>query len=330
MIGLIDVDGKLPNLALMKISSYYKSIGEQVEFVQDGHNYDRIYGSAIFTKSADKCQELIDKYGDAIQIGGTGWDITGTLPTEIDGCRPDYDLYTIDDVLPGIRGVMTRSTRIKKAQQIVDAGIGFTSRGCVRKCPFCFVPKKEPEFKQDTEIADIINPRSNVIILHDNNLTADPLCIDKLHEIRDRGLTVDINQGVDVRLMTDDIARALSEVKHLRSIHYAWDLMPYERQVLDGIDTLTRYIKPYKQMCFVLVGFNTTFEEDEYRVRMLLERGISPYIMRYNERRDDIRLNHFARWVNGRVCKAVPKFEDYDPWIKAQKSGMQMQMEVAK
>ena len=137
MIGLIDVDGKLPNLALMKISSYYKSIGEQVEFVQDGHNYDRIYGSAIFTKSADKCQELIDKYGDAIQIGGTGWDITGTLPPEIDGCRPDYDLYTIDDVLPGIRGVMTRSTRIKKAQQIVDAGIGFTSRGCVRKCPFC-------------------------------------------------------------------------------------------------------------------------------------------------------------------------------------------------
>lgn len=328
MIGLIDIDGKLPNLALMKISSYYKSIGEQVEFVQDGQNYDRIYGSSIFTKSADKCQKLIDKYGETIQIGGTGWDITGTLHPEIDACRPDYDLYTVEDIFPGIRGVMTRSTRIKKAQQIVDAGMGFTSRGCVRKCPFCFVPKKEPEFKQDMEIADIINPRSNVIILHDNNLTADPLCIEKLHEIRDRGLKVDINQGYDIRLMTEDIAKALSEVRHLHSVHYAWDLMEYERQVLDGIETLSRHIKAYKQMCFVLVGFNTEFEEDEYRVAKLLERGISPYIMRYNERRDNIRLNHFARWVNGRICKAVPKFEDYVPWIKAQASGMQMSMEV--
>lgn len=266
MIGLIDIDGKLPNLALMKISTYYKSIGEQVEFVQAGHNYDRIYGSAIFTKSAGKCQELIDKYGDAIQIGGTGWDITGKLPGAIDCCNPDYDLYTLEDILPVVRGVMKRETRIKKAQQIVDAGIGFTSRGCVRKCPFCYVPKKEPEFKQDMEIKDIINPRSNVIILHDNNLTADPSCIDKLHEIRDRGLKVDINQGCDVRLMTEDIAKALSEVKHLRSVHYAWDLMEYERQVLDGIETLSRHIKAYKQMCFVLVGFNTEFEEDEYRV----------------------------------------------------------------
>lgn len=330
MIGLIDIDGKLPNLALMKISTYYKKIlGEQVEFVKPGKDYDLVYASAVFEKSRGKCLELQDLYGDKLTIGGTGWDITGKLPGVIDCCNPDYDLYTLEDILPVVRGAMKRETRIKKAQQIVDAGIGFTSRGCVRKCPFCYVPKKEPEFKQDMEIKDIINPRSNVIILHDNNLTADPLCIDKLHEIRDRGLTVDINQGVDVRLMTDDIARALSEVKHLRSIHYAWDLMAYERQVLDGIDTLTQYIKPYKQMCFVLVGFNTIFEEDEYRVRMLLERGISPYIMRYNERRDDIRLNHFARWVNGRVCKAVPKFEDYDPWIKAQKSGMQVEVKVS-
>lgn len=317
MIGLIDIDGKLPNLALMKISTYYKLAGEKVEFVESGKSYEKIYASSIFTRSKDKCQELIDLYGDTIQIGGTGFDITGTLPQEIDACRPDYDLYTLEDVLPGVRGVMTRATRIKKAQQIVDAGIGFTSRGCVRKCPFCFVPQKEPMFRQAMEIADIINPRSNVIILHDNNLTADPLCIDKLHEIRDRGLKVDINQGCDIRLMTDDIAVALSEVKHLRSIHYAWDLMGHERQVLDGIETLTKHIKAYKQMCFVLVGFNTTFDQDEYRVTKLLERGISPYVMRYNERRDDVRLNHFARWVNGRVCKAVPRFADYEPWIKA-------------
>ena len=215
MIGLIDVDGKLPNLALMKISKYYKSMGEKVEFVRPdaGRNdYEKIYASAIFQKSQQECMKLQEYYGDRIEIGGTGWEIEKRLPQEIESMNPDYDLYTTDMIYPKIKGIMTRERKKMKAQQIVDAGIGFTSRGCIRKCPFCFVPKKEGTFRQDQEINDIINPRSNVIILHDNNLTADPYCIDKLHEIRDRNLIVDINQGCDVRLMTPEIAQALSEV----------------------------------------------------------------------------------------------------------------------
>mgnify|MGYP002507210063 CR=1 FL=1 len=196
--------------------------------------------------------------------------------------------------------------------------MGFTSRGCVRKCPFCFVPKKEGAFRHDTPISDIINPRSNVIILNDNNLTADPNCIEKLHEIRDRGLVVDINQGCDVRLVNDDIAKALSEVKHLRSLHYAWDLMGFEKQVMEGIKTLSKYIKPYKHMCFMLIGYNTTFEEDMYRFRKLTEMKIDPFAMIYNENeKGDIRLKHFARWVNGRIYRSC-SFEEYEPWKKAQ------------
>ena len=314
MIGLIDVDGKLPNLALMKISNYYKSMGGQVEFVRPdaGRNYyEKIYASAIFQKSHDKCRKLQEYYGDRIEIGGTGWDIEKRLPPEIESMKPDYDLYKADMIYPNIKGIMTKERKKKKAQQIVDAGIGFTSRGCIRKCPFCFVPKKEGEFRQDQEIKDIINQRRNVIILHDNNLTADPNCIDKLHEIRDRNLIVDINQGCDVRLMTPEIAQAMSEVHHLRSLHYAWDLMGFENQVLEGIKIMSKFIPTSRHMCFCLVGFNTSFEEDMYRVKKLTEIGVRPYIMRYNERRDDIRLNHFARWVNAFIYKAVPDFEDY-------------------
>ena len=317
MIGLIDVDGKLPNLALMKISNYYKSMGEQVEFVRPDsrkHEYDKIYASSIFTKSKIECQKLLEYYEDRIEIGGTGWDIEKRLPKEIESMNPDYDLYTADMIYPNIKGIMTKERKWKKAQQIVNAGIGFTSRGCIRKCPFCFVPKKEGEFRQDQEIKDIINPRSNVIILHDNNLTADPNCIEKLHEIRDRNLIVDINQGCDVRLMTPEIAQAMSEVHHLRSLHYAWDLMGFENQVLEGIKIMSKFIPTSRHMCFCLVGFNTSFEEDMYRVKKLAEIGVRPYIMRYNERRDDIRLNHFARWVNAFIYKAVPDFEDYEPW----------------
>lgn len=319
-IGLIDIDSTLPNLALMKISNYYKTNGSKVEFVQTGKKYDKIYASAIFTRSRDDCQKLIDYYGDLIEIGGTGWDINKELPGEIDRMKPDYDLYTVEDIAPRIKGISTKQRKIDKAAEIVNAGMGFTSRGCIRNCGFCFVPAKEGKFRQATEIKDLINPKSNVLILHDNNLTADPFCIDKLREIKDRGLIVDINQGCDVRLMNEDIAQALSEVKHLRSIHYAWDLMGFEEQVLSGIDTLSKYIKNYRHMCFMLVGFDTTFEEDMYRFRKLNELGIRPYVMKYNQKNDDERLNKFARWVNSMIYKAVSDFEDYEPWKKIKDS----------
>lgn len=315
-IGLIDIDGKIPNLALMKISTYYKNYGEQVEFVKKGIVYDKIFASSIFPKSKNKCETLKSMYGDKIEIGGTGWDVKKVLIPEIETSKADYDLYTPELIANRLKVIGTREHLIRKATEIVNAGIGYTSRGCIRNCPFCFVPIKEGSLKQDQEIKDIINPKSNVIILHDNNLTADPNCINKLMEIKARKLIVDINQGCDVRLMTDDIAKALSEVKHLRSIHYAWDLMVYESQVIKGIKTLSEFIKPYRQMCFVLVGYNTTFEEDQYRVKILLEMNIDPYIMVYNQKPNNC-LKHFARWVNARMYK-VCKFKEYEPWLKTQ------------
>lgn len=320
VIGLIDVDSKIPNLALMKISTYYKQLGEQVEFVEPNKDYEMIFASAIFTRSHDICVELQEKYGDKISIGGTGWDLKKVLPDEIEFSKPDYDLYDAQTIASRMKGIGTKEHKLKKATEIVNAGMGFTSRGCVRNCGFCFVPKKEGCFKDVAEIKDLINPRSNVLILHDNNLTADPYCIDKLHEIRDRKLIVDINQGCDVRLVNDDIARALSEVKHLRSLHYAWDLMGYEKQVMEGIKTLSKYIRPYRHMCFMLVGFNTTFEEDVYRFTKLNELKVDPFVMIYNQL-DDVRLKHFARWVNGRIYRKC-SFEEYTPWINAQAKGL--------
>lgn len=316
MIGLIDVDGKIPNLALMKLSTYYKQAGEQAEWVKPGGEYEHIYAASIFTRSHKKCECLQEMYGDKLEIGGTGWDVHKVLPDAVEYCNPDYSLYNAEDIARKMRGIGTREHKLKKAQQIVNAGMGFTSRGCIRKCPFCFVPKKEGPLRQESEIADIINPRSNVIILHDNNLTADPYCIDKLHEIRDRGLIVDINQGCDIRIMTDEIAQALSEVRHLHSLHYAWDLMGYENQVLEGINVLKRYVKTYKHMCFVLIGFDTTPEQDFYRFRKLTEQKIDPFAMIYNERKTPY-LRHFARWVNSRIYKKC-SFDEYDPWVKAQ------------
>lgn len=350
MIGLIDIDSKIPNLALMKLSTYYKSIGEEVKLYSMPSCYkkqiknigdvyytasdiekecDQIYASTIFTRSKPITYILNEVCGEKISIGGTGSDNPlMKLPDYVEKSKADYELYTPEEIAIRMTGIGTKAHKLAKATEIVNAGHGFTSRGCIRACPFCMVPKCEGKFRQVAEIGDLINPKSNVLILHDNNITADPDCIDKLHEIRDRKLIVDINQGCDVRLMTDEIAKAMSEVKHLRSLHYAWDLMGFENQVMEGIEVLSKYIKPYRHMCFMLVGFNTSYEEDEYRMHKLVELGVDPFVMVYNENeKGDIRLKHFARWVNSRIYKTC-KFEDYEPWKKAQKKGyMQMSLE---
>ena len=122
--------------------------------------------------------------------------------------------------------------------------------------------------------------------------------------------------------MTEEKARALSEVRHLRSLHFAWDLMEHEDAVLVGVEALSKHVKKWRQMCFMLVGFDTTFEQDMYRFRKLNEIGINPYVMIYNKQ-GNVQLRHFARWVNGRIYKACERFEDYEPWVKTQKIGEQ-------
>lgn len=122
-------------------------------------------------------------------------------------------------------------------------------------------------------------------------------------------MIVDINQGCDVRLVNEDIVKTLSEVKHLRSVHYAWDLMAFEDKVMEGIKTLSKFIKPYRHICFMLVGFNTSFEEDMYRFIKLREMKVDPFVMIYNQKNDK-RLKHFERWVNSRIYKSCA-WEEY-------------------
>lgn len=317
-VNLIDYDGKIPNLALMKASTYFKQQEYSVSLNAMSGRFDVVLCSVLFTWNRNKAGMLKDVFPN-IQYGGTGWDLITVLPNEIEACKPDYELYTAKFLYPRIKGIMKKTTKMAKAQALVDAGIGFTSRGCIRKCSFCVVPEKEGDFRSDTEIRDIINPRSKNIILLDNNILADPAALDKLHEIRDRGFTVDFTQGIDARLITPELAEALSEIKHMRSVHYAWDFIQLESHIFQGINTLSQHIPRYKHMCFCLTGYNTTPEEDDYRFRKLIEAKITPYIMVYNNE-GDLRLKHWARWVNSRIYN-VCSFDKYEPWVRQQAQG---------
>ena len=190
-IGLIDFDGKIPNLAVMKLSAFHRAVGDEVVLNPlSAIDIDKAYCSVLFEKNGTAAEALRNVYRD-IEFGGTGYDLETVLPDHIEQLRPDYDLYKIEDIAPRLKGILTREKRLHKAKTLVEAGIGFTTRGCVRNCPFCVVPKKEGKLRKSSEIADIINPKSNVVIILDANFTADPDCLQKLKEIKERNLVVD-------------------------------------------------------------------------------------------------------------------------------------------
>jgi len=270
-IKLIDVDSKIPNLALMKISAYHKKVGDQVGFnISDP---DKIYVSIIFTKNYWKGNAIKKMFPNKeVIIGGSGYDLKIELDDYIEHIMPDYDLY------PDI-----------------DYSLGFTTRGCIRKCSFCIVPEKEGNIKTNCTIFEFWNIKHKHIVLLDNNILAEKdhfKLISK--QLMDNDLSVDFNQGLDIRLIDDELAFILSELNVKPVYRFAWDNIKDEKKILNGIEILkNRGIN--HSLFYVLVGYNTSKEEDLYRLHKLKEWDQRPYVMRYRTNRF---YNDLSAWAN--------------------------------
>jgi len=290
MDGLWQVDGKMPNLALMKLSTWLKAQGHNT-YLQTMPDHTTVYGSIIFTQNRPRGDFWLRVHPD-IEMGGSGWNLQTQLPQQIEDLQPDYDLYGI------------------------DYGLGFLSRGCIRWCPFCIVPQKEGQLRQVAQVSDLLNPKSNFLVLLDNNLLALANILDILAEIEERGLTVNFNQGLDIRLVTPEIARALAGLhysdfsRNNKTLHFAFDETGTEKSVRRGIGILLDSGIPSKQLCFyVLAGFDNQTPEDVLcRCDILREYGIRPYVMRY---RKSPRLNAIARWANAAAGLWRRSFSEY-------------------
>lgn len=292
-VGIFGVDSKYHNLALMKLSAYHKGKGHEVEFYKPlwYQTYDRIYCSKIFTK--------INKNDSYITpnmfCGGSGFlsftrpgRFKRELPKEIEHFKPDYSLYDL------------------------KYSLGFTTRGCIRNCGFCIVREKEGCIREHAEVEEFLNPGSNIVVLLDNNFLALPSHIKKLQKYIDKRWIMDFNQGLDIRLVNEENAKLLAEVKHLKRIHFAWDLMDYEKELKEGLNIIFKVgIKPHRITVFVLCGFNTIFKEDLYRFNELLSLGVDPFIMVYGN--PDRKTKEFSRWVNRRLYKWC-RLEDFIRW----------------
>lgn len=292
-IGLIDVDGhNFPNIALMKLSAWHKAQGDSVSWWWGWDHYDVVYMSKVFdsTYTPDMDEPL---NADKVIRGGTGYGLHNKLPPEVEHIYPDYSLYP------------------DSAQ---ETAYGFLSRGCPRGCPFCIVADKEGRHSQKAaDLSEWWRGQKHITLM-DPNLLACPDHLDLLGQLADSKAWVDINQGADARMLTRENIEALNRVK-IKQIHFAWDLMAQSNPVLCGLELYSKHgaiQDRRRRVVYVLVNYNTTMDEDLYRIYRLREMGFDPYVMVYDKPHSPKEIRNLQRWVNNRtVWGSCPKFEDY-------------------
>lgn len=286
-IAIHDSDNTgFPNLALMKISAWHKAQGDTVDWWIAMEQYDRVYSSKIFTFTPEN--PYLPE--DTIK-GGTGYGMYEELPPDIDNIFPDYSIY------PNC-----------------DYAIGFLTRGCIRKCPWCVVPKKEGSIRAYSTWRQIKRPDSKKIVFMDNNVLACQHGLEQIKDMAGQKIKVDFNQGLDARLITDEIAQDLARLQWIQFIRMACDTDEMLPIVIQAVERLTKYgIKPYKVFCYLLVQ---DIESAERRAIALRNIGVSPFAQPYRDfttnKEPSRELKRFARWVNRKeIFKTVEKFADY-------------------
>jgi hypothetical protein len=318
MVRLTQLDGKLPNLALMKLAAWHRGNGDEITFYSGDRGaerhlgepeYGRVYGSAIFKFSSNIVQKFQKEWPDAI-VGGTG---TANAITVEDLIGSDFEHYDYSAAHPSF-----------------TASLGFTQRGCRLKCEFCVVPAKEGKPRSVNTIDAIWRgpgfPKHIHLLDNDFFGQARSEWEARIGEMRDGGFKVCFNQGINVRALTKPAAEALASVEYRddgfkqRRLYTAWDNVGDERVFFRGVSFLEDAGVPARQlMAYMLVGFDPaeTWERLFYRFNKMTAIGIRPYPMIYGDKRRSLpngssnedysrkTLFDFQRWVVTGLYRAV-------------------------
>lgn len=310
---LLQLDGKIPNIALMRLAAHHRALGDEVVLRQLGNEgalernlfdseWDKIYGSLIFLRTKPLAEKVKQIYPRII-LGGTGWDFATTLESiNVTTLDQDYSDY------PHWR-----------------QSIGFSQRGCRLRCSFCVVPKKEGAVRDEKSINEIWrgDPWPREVILLDNDFFGQPSWQKKIDELNRGHFKVSFNQGINVRMITDETAAAIASVNYrddsmkVKRLYTAWDNRKDEKRLFAGLNHLTKYgVKPDHIMVYMLIGYwpGETEEDWLYRQQRLRDFGCRPYPMPYVRNPATV---GFQRWIIGAYDKRIPwkiwKAANYDP-----------------
>jgi len=286
-IGLIDVDGhNFPNVPLMKISAHHKSLGDTVDWCNPLSHYDTVYISKVFTDTPDFETCL---WADTVIRGGTGYDLKNTLSPEIENQCPDYSLYPQ-----------------------YSESYGFLTRGCPRGCQFCIVSQKEGCKSVQTADLDQFWRGQKTIKLLDPNLLACRWREKLLQQLINSRAWVDFTQGLDIRFVSD-VTPLINRIK-TKMLHFAWDNADEDLTVHFAKFKSATKLDYRKLGVYVLTNFDSTHEQDLYRVYKLRELGFDPYIMIFDKEAGPKQTRHLQRWVNNKIIfRSCERFEDYNP-----------------
>ena len=305
-IAVNQQDGKFPNLALLQIAQYHILQGHSVEWFTPFNTsyYDKIYSSRIFNTTKRPLYLPMDTIE-----GGTGIDPSLKLPIEIEKIRPRFEAW-------------------KALYPNFERNLGFSQKGCRLACKFCVVPKKEGKNVRYSGIKDLMVKPSKDLVLMDNDFFGGPDWEDNMQYMIEHSIRPSFVQGLNIRLLTEEQAQYLAKVDFRNASHkkkqltFAWDRPKDEKLIMRGFKRcVDAGIKPYKLQFFILIGFDTTFDQDMHRVQKIKDMGCDPFVMRMLERKyyasefELKRARHFQRWVNGRLIKKI-SFKDYEPWKK--------------
>lgn len=315
-IGLIDVDGhNFPNLSLMKLSAWHKERGDTVEWYEPllhgfpNEPLDRVYMSKVF---GDEYSQDYPYYVNAKEVikGGTGYHISikegkevfdkknhKNLPDEVEHIYPDYSLYP---------------------QYCKNTAYGFLTRGCCNNCSFCIVSKKEGMCSHKVaDLSEFWRGQKNIKLL-DPNLLACKEHLDLLRQLADSKAKVDFTQGLDARFINEENLEILKNIK-IKMLHFAFDFMKFEKQIIRGLSLAKEKldITDRNVIVYILTNYDTTIDEDLYRIQKIREIGFAPDIRIY--RKETLPHPHILRdlqrWANNKFLYRSCEFMDYVPRI---------------
>jgi len=313
---LLQLDGKMPNVALMRIAAHHRDLGDEVELRRAGNEssvcrelgepFDRIYASLIFERTRPVAERLLKEQPGAV-VGGTGWNSRSLEDVGIDTRVQDYSVYP----------------KWKRS-------IGFLQRGCRLRCPFCVVPSKEGPVRHEQTVNELWrgegHPRE--LVLLDNDYFGNPQWLERTKELVDGKFKVCFTQGFNARTLGAEEAEAIAAVDYragdfkTRRLYTAWDNRRDGARLFRGLGRLVDAgVKPRHIMVYMLIGYwaGETHQDREERRRELRDFGARPYPMPFVRTPE---LVAYQRWVLGGYDKTVP----WKTWMAARGEPRRLQL----